>query len=546
MKTKATLLLLSALVASLLAATAQETPPAGAAVTNAAAPEPRPEPGAVIPLIVIDDLPLTDAIRNLARQAGLNYLMDPKVAYGVPGPDGKVTPMPSVSIRWENVTAQQALEALLNNYSLQLVEDPKTRIGRITVKDPAAPEPLLSRIVQLKYASPSNLVAAVQTALTDKRSKVVPDIRTSQLVIVATEKEHAAAEELIARLDLPPKQVLIEARLMEISRSPSTIKGIDWSSTLEGQNVSFGNGITTASTVTKAPGDAVTTTLPGGRTITSQPRYSETTTMLTESGAGGFALNTFKGLTPNIGFLNADGVHAVLSFLNKDADTQVISTPRAVTLDNETAKLAVTRAVPIFKVQASTQNTTGGSQVEYTNLGTILEVTPRISANDNIWLKVVPEVSSIFRTVRKRVVDTENEADEYDIRKIETQVMIPSAHTLVMGGLMSDSTKNIYSKIPVLGDIPVLGLAFRHENKALDKKNLLIFITPTILKDTDFTATKTDFLKSQPVELSGGIDANRPWESAKPMDWSNPRGRRQKEATYDESVDPFRKSQPTR
>lgn len=546
MKTRLTVLVFGALVASLVVATAQDTASAGAPATNAVAPEPKPEPGAVIPLIVIDDLPLTDAIRNLARQAGLNYLMDPKVAYGVPGADGKVTPMPSVSIRWENVTAHQALEALLNNYSLQLVEDPKTRIARITVKDPAAPEPLLTRIVQLKYASPSNIVAAVQTTLTDKRSKVVPDVRTSQLVIVGTEKEQAAAEELIGRLDLPPKQVLIEARLMEISRSPSTIKGIDWSGTLEGQNVTFGNGLTTAETTTKAPGDAVTTTLPGGRTLTSRPRYSESTTMLTESGAGGFSLNTFKGLTPNIGFLNADGVHAVLSFLNKDADTQVISTPRAVTLDNEPAKLSVTRAVPIFKVQASTQNTTGGSQVEYTNLGTILEVTPRISANDNIWLKVVPEVSSIFRTVRKRVVDTENEADEYDIRKIETQVMIPSAHTLVMGGLMSDSTKNIYSKIPILGDIPVLGLAFRHENKALDKKNLLIFITPTILKDSDFTATTTDFLKSQPTELRGGINADGMWESAKPMDWSNSRGRRNGAAVFNENLDPFRPSSQSR
>src|SRR5262245_9622197 len=74
----------------------------------------------VIPLIVMDEVPLSDAIKNLARQANINYMLDPKLAYGQPGPDGKIVPQPSVSIRWENVTAEQALNAMLNNYNLTL------------------------------------------------------------------------------------------------------------------------------------------------------------------------------------------------------------------------------------------------------------------------------------------------------------------------------------------------------------------------------------------------------------------------------------------
>ncbi|PYJ06321.1 MAG: hypothetical protein DME25_06950, partial [Verrucomicrobia bacterium] len=160
---------------------AKDTPPAGSANgTNAPA-----QPGAVIPLIVMDDVPLTDAIKNLARQAGLNHMLDPKIGFGQPGPDGKVL-NPSVSIRWENVTAEQALGALLKTYNLQMVEDPKTKIALITVKDPAAPDPLITKIIQLKFSHPTNLVGSVQTLFTDKRSKVVPDIRTSQLVVLAT------------------------------------------------------------------------------------------------------------------------------------------------------------------------------------------------------------------------------------------------------------------------------------------------------------------------------------------------------------------------
>src|ERR1017187_10530942 len=142
----------------------------------------------VIPLIVMDDVALTDAIQNLARQANLNYLLDPAINFGQPGPEGKPV-QPHVSIRWENVSAQQALLALLNNYNLQLVEDPKTDIARITTKDPAAPPTLVTKIIQLKFASPSNTVAAVQSLLMDKRSKVMPDNRTSQLVVVSTENE---------------------------------------------------------------------------------------------------------------------------------------------------------------------------------------------------------------------------------------------------------------------------------------------------------------------------------------------------------------------
>ena len=508
-----------------------------AAIPDAAAPA---SPDAVIPLIQFQEVALTTAIDNLARQAGLNYILDPRVPYGQPDAAGKPGPQPNISIRWENLTAGQALNALLTVYSLQIVDDPKTRVSRITVKDPAAPDPLDTRIIQLKYTGVTNLLAPVQAAFSDKRSKVIGDVRSSQLVIVATEKEFPAILELIDRLDTQTRQVLIEARLMEISRNPSTVKGIDWSSTLQGQRFTFGNGISEATTTTTTGSGGSSSTLPGGRPVPgSASGTSQSTEITTTSGGGlaGLSVNTLKGLTPNIGFLNADGVSAVLSFLNADADTQVISTPRAVTLDNEMATLSVTRAVPIFKNTAGTQGSPGGSEVQYTNLGTILQVTPRISANDHVWLKVVPEVSSIFRTVTKTVAGTVNQADEYDIRKIETQVLIPSGNTLVMGGLMSDSTKNIYSKVPILGDVPLVGRAFSHQNKSRDKRNLIIFVTPTVVKDSDYqVAEQNNFLQTRATQISSGIDTSKPYDSARRFDWSNPEGIPQDEAVYKEDA----------
>jgi type II secretory pathway component GspD/PulD (secretin) len=464
--------------------------PVAVAPTNTSAP--------VIPLIVMDDVPLTDAIKNLARQAGLNYMLDPKIGYGQPGPDGRPTPQPSVSIRWENVTAEQALNALLNNYSLQLVEDTKTHIARVTIKDPAAPDPLVTKIIQLKYAPATNMLISVQTALTDKRSRVVADVRTSQLVVVATEKELDEVDRMVERLDTITKQVLIEARLLETSLNPSTSKGMDWSGTLQAQHLAFGNNLQQKPVNSQESDNKVLSTL--------WPKV---------------LFDTAKGFNPATAFLDADGVNAVFSFLNKYSEAKVISAPRTVTLDNEPARIEVTRASPIINVTAGTANTTGGSQITYTNLGVILNVTPRISANNYVNLRVVPEVSRIFDTVTKSLgVSGVFQADEYDIRRMETKVMIPSGNTLVLGGLVSDDVRLSNTKVPVLGDIPFMGLAFRSDTKTRAKNNLLIFVTPTIVQEEDYQPTKTDFLKT-PTPAQDAVDGDwSAWDSGKPADWS--------------------------
>jgi type II secretory pathway component GspD/PulD (secretin) len=500
--------------------------PAAAPADDAAAPaaiaaaaptgegNPVKDTGVIIPLIVMDDVPLTDAVKNLARQADLNYMLDPKVTFGQTGADGRAVPQPMVSLRWENVTAIQALDALLNNYNLQMVEDPKSKIARVTVKDPAAPDPLVTRVVQLDYASPSNIVAAVQNTLTDKRSKVVADVRTSQLVVLATEKEQVNVETLVERLDTPTKQVLIEARLLETSMNPTTKKGVDWSGTLQNQQVTFGNNLKE-----NTPTESVNNTLADGKNI---PKL---------------LFDTAKGFNPSTAFLDADGLSAVISFLNQYSEAKVISSPRTVTLDNEPARIEVVRASPIINVTPGTVQVAGGSQIQYTNLGIILNVTPRISANNKVNLKVVPEVSRVFGTVTKVVADGIYQADEYDIRKMETRVMIPSGNTLVMGGLVQDDVRKGNTKVPVLGDIPWLGGLFRVDSKSRQKSNLMVFVTPTIVQDSDFQPTESTFLKN-PVPKSDDLEDDwSAWDSGKPKKEFKKEAK-EKEAEVFSEVDP--------
>ena len=431
--------------------------------------------------------------------------------------------------------ARQALDAILANNNLQMTHDPKTNTYRVAPKEPSRPDPQVIKMIQLKYTNPTNIMT-VLTSFLATPSRVIADQRTMNLIISATEREWDFLNEVIEKIDTPTLQVLIEARILETSRSPQSLRGIDWSGTLQNQSVAFGNGSVSGNYNVNSPGATTTstTTLPGGRTITSSSTAPSTVTENLTTALGsvvpGFNVNTKSGLNPAVGFLNADGVKATLSFLNTDAETEVISTPRSVMMDGQTAKLSVTRAFPIFQVTPGSANTPAAASVTYTNLGTILEVTPRIAANSNISLRVVPEVSNIDSKDTQTINGQVNQANVYAIRRIETQVMIPSGNTLVMGGLITDNINKGYNKVPLLGDIPgVGGFLFGKETKTRTKSNLLIFVTPTLIQTDHFQPPTTDFLQGQNGPTAKDFLSTRPpqmqdkpdsfMDSAKPKDW---------------------------
>jgi type II secretory pathway component GspD/PulD (secretin) len=463
----------------------------------------------VLPLVQFEGAPLIDVIKTLARQAGLNVIFDPQVLAIAEGPEGKAT-YPDVSIRLENVTAQNVLEAVLNNNNLRLERDPKTKISRVTVKDPAAAVPLVLKVYQLKYSNPSNLVTVLKPTL-ETRSQAIPDARTSQLIVLATEREMIEIDNLIEKLDTATKQVLIEARILETLKNPSTIKGVNWAGTFQAQNIVAGNNAFASSE--DGGGGA------GGGGAESQ------NSPLTPGGTPSFVGFLRSGYVAPVAHLNADGARAVFSFFNQDSESEVIATPRAVTTDNSPAVLQVTRAVPIYQVTQGGTQTGPTVNITYTNLGTILEVTPRISANSNIFLKVVPEVSNIDSVDRQVIVGEVTTANIFAVRKVTTQVLIPSGNTLVLGGLMSDNTQRDRTKVPILGDLPGMKYVFGSSSKNRRKSNLLIFVTPTIVQDEDFQPTQSDFLQRKaPADRPDGEIApyDKPWDGVEPYDWTKP------------------------
>ncbi|MGA2659577.1 MAG: type II and III secretion system protein, partial [Verrucomicrobiota bacterium] len=288
---------------------------------------------------------------------------------------------------------------------------------------------------------------------------------------------------------------------------------------------------------TTMPGAQTTTTLPGGRVIASTPGSSTSTILDSVLGSGGLGWNTASGLSPATGFLNADGVHAVLSFLNTYTETKILSCPRTVTLDNELATIEVGTLFPIVNTTAGTVNVPGGSQITYSNLTVRLDVTPRISANSFVQLKVAPRIFRLGNTVSSTVGNAINSVYEFNERELKTTVMIPSGNTLVMGGLVEDDIQRGNTKVPLLGDIPGLGLLFRSDTKTRTKSNLIIFLTPTIIDEHDFQATKSHYLKT-PVPTQDSLEPDwSAWDSGQPKDWSKSK----KEPTtpqFDESAVP--------
>jgi general secretion pathway protein D len=247
-------------------------------------------------------------------------------------------------------------------------------------------------------------------------------------------------------------------------------------------------------------------------------------------------MNTASGFSPQTAFLNADGVSAVISFLNSDADTKSIAFPRTVSLDGRRTELSVVQNIPIFE-QTQSAPGAGSSQGLATvqpnyakivgntilnEVGVKLTVVPRIAGASNVLITVQPEISSVDTKIAQDTLNGQvNTSPIFDRRSIITEASVPSGYTLVLGGLDNDRMDKTYTKVPGLGDLPVFGPLFRSNTKDHTRDTILIFVTPTIIKESDFQPAATDFLRSKNEAMPTGTDSA--WDRGEPYDWTKPK-----------------------
>jgi len=291
----------------------------------------------------------------------------------------------------------------------------------------------------------------------DNEPQVVPDGGTNSVILAADHKTIQALKDIIKQLDQPKDQVLIEAALISLTRTDDFSLGVELTGIDEtglNSNSSSGFGVTNfaLSTFEDTDGDLI-------------PDINLPTNLANEGG----------GLVA--GIFRSGGIPVLLQAVQRLNNAKVVSMPSVVTYENEAATLSAQNEQP---VGTSTELSSGSLQSgfqDFVNAGVTLTVSPHISADNYLRLNIELEVSSFVGDPPGAGLPSPKITN-----KITTTVALPNEHTVVMGGLISEDDSVSEAKVPILGDIPVLGYLFKSKTRRKVKRNLFIFVTPHILR----------------------------------------------------------------
>ena len=389
-------------------------------------------------------------LRLLARQAKINMV----VSEAVTG---------TVTMRLEDVTALQAISIIVKAKSLFM--DKIDSVYYIKTAAERTAEPTESDSYQFSYSRAKDTAPLLASQLASKDPPQV-DERINTIFYRETRSNIDNIRKLLVQIDKPTKQVMIEARLVEVTANPRQSYGINWAgvvgSSTNAKTVSYG-----------APATGTTTTT--GTTIPTTDFAVGSTNNNLIGNLGGLALGQFAILT-------VPQMSATVRFLNEDADAEFLANPRVVTADNQQAKIEITRNQPVPQLNFNEQTATavfGGFQDKI--FGNKLLVRPSVNKDNFITLSVKPEISNKVGDQSFNFAGATVTSPIIDTRTLDSNVLIKSGHTLAIGGLLQDEVTKARNKVPLLGDVPLLGYFFQERLNARTKRNLLVFVTPTII-----------------------------------------------------------------
>jgi general secretion pathway protein D len=326
--------------------------------------------------------------------------------------------------------------------------------------------------------------AAGGGANVDASVTIWADVATNALIMTAPPKIMKSLMAVIDKLDIRRAQVQVEALIVEVDVNKSSNLGVQW--------VLYGQGNSTV--------PAAVTNFPGSGTgivnlAAAALGGTSSTTSTAATGVAGAVSALKTGATLAIGRYNpTSGTNfaAIVQALRSDGSSNIISTPSLITMNNEEAEVKVTQEIPLITGSFSnTQSSVSGTTSPFTTIqreevGTILKVTPHINEGNSVQLKIEQEDSSPGAKLTDSADISTNK------RSIKTTVLIEDGGIIVLGGLMSDTVTQSEDRVPVLGAIPLLGNLFKSRSGSRQKKNLLVFIRPKILRDADATETTSE------------------------------------------------------
>jgi len=319
---------------------------------------------------------------------------------------------------------------------------------------------------------------ASPAAQAEKSAMVWADPQNNALVITAPPKIMRAVMNIIDKLDIRRPQVLVEALIVEVNATKTAELGVNWA------EFTKGNGTIPAGSFVSPVGGASIVDLAGNVAAIANGTTGTTTVPTLPTGT-----------TLALGRLSAGGLNfaAMVRAIRNDADTNVISTPSMMTLENQEAEIKVAQEIPFITGSFTNTGAGGGTTgvnpfqtVQREEVGTILKVTPQIAAEGNsVVMKISIESSSVGAPVSNVDITTNK-------RTITTNVLIEDGGIVVLGGLIQNESTKGESRVPFLGNIPLIGLLFKTRTGGSTKNNLMIFIRPKILRDPLQAAYETD------------------------------------------------------
>jgi type IV pilus assembly protein PilQ len=412
--------------------------------------------------IDVNEVPIGTLIRQLADQVDVDLIMSPNVT-------GNVT------VSLTEVSLEEALRGILTVHGADYIVG--ENVIRILSQEemPQIAERLVTETFEIVYADVKQVVDALDKFKSAQGS--VSSIEgTSHIIVTDIESKVRDIRNLLTTIDRMTPQVLVEVRIYDITSKDNLDLGIDWYAGRRTNRDDFGYPINDDIIVQRGGVD----TYVGSRTDPSLAAGFLAGTNKTENSTQGYL---------RFGLLNEHiDLEAMLRAEKEDIDAKLLANPRILVLDNEEATFDIVTEHPYVERTITAGSTT--ETVKFKNVGVKLVVTPHVAADNMLRLNIAPE----FSVLVTRVQVAASNVPVVDTRKVNTIALVKDGQAVVLGGLRKKETSMQVNKVPLLGDVPVLGRLFRFEGESTATTELVVFITPRIITEPVLTEVEQNAL----------------------------------------------------
>lgn len=410
------------------------------------------------------DTPIDDVLMIMAKQADVDIIKSPRV-------EGTVT------ATLTDVPLDEALTNILESHGYTYLTT--DNIVRVIPKDEVLEirEKILSRVFRITYADVKEVELALRQFISEQGA-ISSNPGTSNIIVTDTESKIKAIASFVEEIDRKTPQILVEAKIYDVSSQDNLDLGVKWQA---GTFTSFGEP-TTDQILGNEFGSIGN--IWGG--ITDTAVGSEFNTSISES-------SSTDGLI-RFGVLNDSvSIDAALFAAQEDFRAKLLANPRVLVLDNEQAEIKIVEEIPF---QELTESAGGGSigTTEFRDVGVELRVTPHLTRDGMIRLTLNPKFSVQTRDLVIPGVDNPFPQPVVATRETRTIALIEDKQTVVIGGLKKQDKSQQMSKVPLLGDLPLLGALFRFEGESTINSELVVFITPYLIEDPELSEREKQYL----------------------------------------------------